>query len=418
MSGRQRALARATAGALLAVGCVLIGGRTLETHTPIASRWNYNEHLFPIFRDNCGACHRPGGIAPMSLVSYREAYPWAQSIREEVLGLRMPPWKAEDGFGDFLNGHALSARDMDMILEWSSGGYPQGPRDMQLDPVTAPTDWQHGAPDLEVEMLEPYTVASGTTETVRYFVMPADTETDRLVTGADVMPGAGEVVRGVAIYIDAAGAARALDNADPEPGFGEPGGTEFPSGPPIALWSPGRTSVVRAGAAHPMPAGADIVIRVHYKKTWITEGQDFVDRSRVGLYFADGDTAAIETLLIASPTGETGRTISASRTIDEDVEVLAMLPEIEIEAKDVQVVAVTPDGSRVPMLFLREPDTAWPTRYWFDAPVALPGGSTIEVEAIVHPGASHAPGRSLIGADPGAPVRLLVDYASGGALAN
>ena len=418
MSGRQRAIARATGGALLVVACLLAGGRTLETHTPIASRWNYNEHLFPIFRDNCGACHREGGIAPMSLVSYSEAYPWAQSIREEVLGLRMPPWKAEDGFGDFMNGHALSAKDMDMILEWSSGGYPQGPRDMQLDPVTAPIDWRHGAPDLEVEMTEPYTVAIGTAETVRYFVLPADTETDRLVTGADVMPGAGEVVRDVAVYIDAAGAARALDAADPEPGFGEPGGGEFPAGPPIALWSPGRTSVVQVGAAHPMPAGADIVIRVHYKKTWITEGQDFVDQSRVGLYFADGDAAAIETLLIASPAGETGRMITASRTIDEDVEVLAVLPEIEIEARDVQVVAVTPDGSRVPMLFLREPDTAWPTRYWFDAPVALPGGSMIEVEAIVHPGASHAPGRSLIGGDPEAPIRLLIDYASGGPLAN
>ncbi len=418
MSGRQTAIARATAGVLLAVGCLVAGGRTPETHTPIASRWNYNEHLFPIFRDNCGACHRDGGIAPMSLVSYNEAYPWAQSIREEVLGLRMPPWKAEDGFGDFLNGHALPASEMDMILEWSSGGYPQGPRNMQLDPVAAPADWRHGAPGLELEMPEPYTVAIGTTETVRYFVLPAGTDSARLVTGADVMPGAGQVVRDVAIYIDAAGAARALDTADPELGFGEPGGTEFPTGPPIALWSPGRTSVVQTDAAHPMPAGADIVIRVHYKKTWITEGQDFTDQSRVGLYFADGDAAAIESLLIASPAGATGQTIVISQTIDEDVEVLAMLPEIAIETKDVQVVAVTPDGSRVPMLFLREPDTAWPTRYWFDAPVVLPGGSTIEVEAIVHPGASHAPGRSLVGGDPAAPIRLLVDYARGGALAN
>ena len=409
---------RLVAGALLGLAIVLTGSSPTETHTPIASRWNYNEHLFPIFRDNCGACHREGGIAPMSLVAYNEAFPWAQSIREEVLGLRMPPWKAEDGFGDFRNGHALSAKEMDMILEWSSGGYPQGPRSMQLEPVTAPADWPLGTPDLELEMPVPFTVDAGTSETVRYFVLPSGSDADRLVNGADIMPGAGAVVRDVAIYVDSSGAARTLDEADAEPGFGEPDGADFPTTGPVALWSPGRASVVLEGTAHPMPTGADVVVRIHYKKTWITEGQEFTDRSRVGLYFAEGDAAAIESMLIASPADDTGQTISFSQAIDGDVQVLAMLPEIEIAAKDVQIVAVTPDGSRVPMLFLREPDTAWPTRYWFDSPLSLPDGTTIEVEAVIHPGADHRPGRSLFGADTAAPIRLMMDYAAGAAVAN
>ena len=422
MTSRRRTggatIMRIVAGALLTLMLVLTASLPTETHTPIASRWNYNEHLFPIFRDNCGACHREGGIAPMSLVTYNEAFPWAQSIREEVLGLRMPPWKAEDGFGDFRNGHALPAKEMDMILEWSSGGYPQGPRNIELDPVTGPTDWQLGAPDLELEMPDPFTVDTGTSETVRYFVLPSGTNADRLVTGADVMPGASAVVRDVAIYIDPSGTARSLDEADPEPGFAESAGAGFPTAPPMALWSPGRASVVLEDTAHPMPAEADVVVRIHYKKTWITDGQEFTDQSRVGLYFANGDAATIESILIASPADEAGRTIRFSQAIDGDVRVLAMLPEIEIEARDVQVVAVTPDGSRVPMLFLREPDTAWPTRYWFDAPIALPGGTTIEVEAVVHPGADHTPGRSLFGADTGTPIRLMMDYASGAAVAN
>ncbi len=422
MTSRHRvfrpAFVRIVAGALLAVAIVLTGSSPTETHTPIASRWNYNEHLFPIFRDNCGACHREGGIAPMSLVTYNEAFPWAQSIREEVLGLRMPPWNAEDGFGDFRNGHALPAKEMDMILEWSSGGYPQGPRNMPPDPVTAPTDWPLGAPDLQLEIPDPFTLDVGTTDTVRYFVVPSGSDADRLVSGADVMPGASAVVRDVAIYIDTSGAARALDEADPEPGFAEPDGNDFRTAAPVALWSPGRPSVVLEDTAHRMPAGADVVVRVHYRKTWITEGQEFMDQSRIGLYFAEGDAAAIESIVIASPADDTGQTISFSQAIDGDMQVLAILPEIEIEAKDVQVVAVTPDGSRVPMLFLREPDTAWPTRYWFDAPITLPRGTTIEVEAVIHPGADHTPGRSLFGADTAAPIRLMMDYASGAAVAN
>ena len=393
-----------------------VGAQTenTETHTPIASRWNYNEHLFPIFRDNCGSCHRDGGIAPMSLVTYQSAYPWAQSIREEILGLRMPPWKAEDGFGDFRNGHALPAQEMDMILEWSSGGYPQGPRSLSPDPVAAPDDWPLGAPDLEIEMPEAFTVDARTSELVRYFVLPVETAGDRFVTGADVRPGAAAIVRDVAIYVDDSGAARALDAAEDGPGFGEPDDGAFPTGAPLALWSPGRPSVRQDAAARRLPAGADIVARVHYRKTWITEGEEFVDRSRIGLYLGDSDAPTVRSMLLSSPRSAGGLTLAFTHEVAEHVTALAVLPEVEVEARDVQVVAVTPGGDRVPMLFLREADAAWPTRYWFDAPIDLPAGTTIEVEALLHPGAEHAPGRSLFGADPAAPIRLVLDYTAGG----
>ena len=403
-----------------AAALAVAGGQVeeTETHTPIASRWNYNEHLFPIFRDNCGSCHREGGIAPMSLLSYRSAYPWAQSIREEVLGLRMPPWKAEDGFGDFRNGHALPAREMDMILEWSSGGYPQGPRALRNDPAAAPEGWPLGAPDLELEMPEPFTLDAGTSELVRYFVLPTGTAEERFVTGADVLPGAGAVVRDVAIYVDPTGTARALDAEDDGPGFAEPAGRDFPAAAPLALWSPGRPSVRQDDAVRRLPAGADVVARVHYKKTWITEGEEFVDRSRIGLYLGGAGGRTVDSLLLSAPEPAGGLTLAFSQRVEQEASVLAILPEVSIEARDVRVVAVTPDGTRVPMLFLREPDTAWPTRYWFDAPIDLPAGSTIEVDAVLHPGAEQAPGRSLFGADPAAPIRLVVDYAAGPALAD
>lgn len=405
-----------------AAALVVAGGQIEETesHTPIASRWNYNEHLFPIFRDNCGSCHREGGIAPMSLVTYRSAYPWAQSIREEVLGLRMPPWKAEDGFGDFRNGHALPAREMDMILEWSSGGYPQGPRSLSPPPPDEPEAWPLGDPALELRMAEPFTIDAGTNEAVRYFVLPAGTDEDRFVVGADILPGAGAVVRDVAIYIDASGAARALDAADDGPGFAASAAADsgFPAAAPIALWSPGRPSVLQSDAAHHLPAGADIVARVHYKKTWITEGQEFIDESRIGLYLGGPSAATVESMLLSAPEPASGLRMTFTGEVGEAVSALSILPEVAIEARDVQVVAVLPGGARVPMLFLREPDTAWPTRYWFDDPIDLPAGSTIEVNAVLHPGADQSTGPSLFGADPSAPIRLVVDYASAGERAN
>ena len=399
----------------VAVAIAITGGPVAQGHTPIASRWTYNEHLFPIFRENCGACHLEGGIAPMSLLTYQEAFPWAQSIREEVLGLRMPPWKAEDGFGDFKNGHALPAHEMDMILEWSSGGYPQGPRDMQLEPVNSTSLWRFGEPTLTLEMPEPVSLDANTNEAVRYFVLPSGTNTERWITAIDFQPGASAIVRGVAVYIDTSAVAKELDAADTEPGFTPIDDQDFPTVAPVALWSPGQPPVMQNGNGYRLPARADFVVRIHYKKTWITEGQAFSDQSRVGVHLASGNARPIESILVSSPDTLTGNQVSFTHEIERDTSVLSLLPEIEIDATDVRVVALTPNGDRIPMLFIRELGTEWPTRYWFDTPVDLPQGTEVEVSAVLAPAAEHTPGRSLLGGKATAPIRVLLDFTTGGA---
>ena len=402
----------------LAVAIVVASGSTPSGHAPIASRWTYNEHLFPILQNRCGGCHSDGGVAPMSLVNYQEAYPWAQSIREEVLGLRMPPWQAEDGFGDFKNGHALPAHEMDMILEWSSGGYPQGPRD-QAPPVPEfDTAWRLGDPALVVELPEPFAVDAATSETVRYFVIPAGTSEDRWVTGVEFQPGARAIVRGAAFFVDAEGAAQTLDAGDPAMGFGESEGQGFPTAPPLAVWMPGQDPVATDGMGFRLPAGADVVIRVHYKKTWITEGEAFTDQSRAGFYFANGDAGQIESMLVSSAPDVSGREVTFMHSFDQDVTLLALLPEVEIEASDLRVEAVKPDGSRIPILWLREPGTGWPTRFWFESPVGLPSGSQIEATTLLKPAAERTRGVSLLGGDASAPIRFLVDYVAGNLAAN
>ena len=403
---------------VLALGFVVASGPVTDSHTPIASRWNYKEHLFPVFRDNCGSCHRTDGIAPMSLMTYREAFPWSQSIREEVLGLRMPPWKAEDGFGTFRNGHSLPAHEMDMILEWSSGGYPQGPRTLELPAVEGPGGWVLGPPSLALEMPEPYGLDAATSETVRYFVLPAGNAGALQVAGVDIMPGAGAVVRGAMVYFDADGAARRLDDADEGPGFAAPDVAVFPSAPPVAVWSPGQQPVLHEDGARTLPAGADVVLRVHYKKTWITEGQGFSDRTAVGLYAAGDGVADIESLLATSPPTLDGQEVSFSLTLNEDARLLALFPEIDVEATDVRVFATTPDGTEIPMLFLREPSASWPTRYWFDTAVDVPRGTDLTVQALLPPAAEHTPADSLLGTDSTSPIRVLVDYAAPAESAN
>ena len=85
----------------------------------------------------------------------------------------MPPWQAEDGFGDFKNGHALAAHEMDMILEWSGGGYPQGPRDLSARTTCwLPTHgrWVSRRPHASARRNR-LCIGASTNDVVRYFVV-------------------------------------------------------------------------------------------------------------------------------------------------------------------------------------------------------------------------------------------------------
>ena len=396
---------------------VLVMASIPRGHTPIASRWNFNEHLYPVFKERCGSCHVDGGIAPMSLVDYRSAFPWTQSIREEILGLRMPPWQAEDGFGDFRNGHALTSTEMNMILEWSAGGYPEGPRDQTPDATAQAQEWTLGEPTVVLQIPQPFALDAATSELVRYFVLSTDLGESKSILGAELRPGARAVVRGAAIFVDTTGAARSLADADEAPGFSEPPDQSFPLTPPVAVWTPGQPSVINEAAGYHLPERADLVVRIHYKKTWITEGMDFSDQSQIGLYLSESTTQPIKSLLVASPSSLSGRKASFTHHILDDITVLALLPEVDIESSELQVEAVTPTGDRVPMLWLREPDEGWPTRFWFNSPVILPAGSRIEVTATLQPAAERIPKPTLIG-NRTAPIRFAIDYVTGSLPAN
>src|SRR4051812_12691391 len=71
----------------------------------------FNKDVAPIFFKSCAECHRPGEIAPMSLLSYKDARPWARSIKEKVVTGVMPPWHADPRHGAFLNDRRLSQKD-------------------------------------------------------------------------------------------------------------------------------------------------------------------------------------------------------------------------------------------------------------------------------------------------------------------
>src|SRR3981081_4076980 len=99
---------------------------TLLAAGRIESPVTFNKDVAPILQKNCQGCHRPGEAAPMSLLTYREARPWASAIREAVILKRMPPWYADPHYGKFSNDRSLSKVDIETLTAWANNGAPEG----------------------------------------------------------------------------------------------------------------------------------------------------------------------------------------------------------------------------------------------------------------------------------------------------
>ncbi len=133
----------------------------MAAETP--AKVTFSKDVAPIFQAKCQACHQPNSIAPMSLMTFQEARPWARSIRERVSTRQMPPWHIDKSVGvqKFKNDMSLSEEQIDTIVRWVDAGAPQGdPKDLP-PPVPVQTDnqWQavkdgFGEPDLVVKSAE------------------------------------------------------------------------------------------------------------------------------------------------------------------------------------------------------------------------------------------------------------------------
>lgn len=332
------------------VATILALGVALDAHKPVTSKYNYTEDVYPIVKEHCGGCHVTGGIAPMSLLTYDDARPWAESIRLELTSGHMPPWYGDPSVAPLREVHRLSPRELDVVLTWASGGTPQGA--MTKTPAAAPRRaWARGRPDIAIQLPMPVSLPADRSEDTREFVLRDANEKDRTIAFADLLPGNPAIVHDAVIFTR-------------QPGAAQPAVV-------IATWIPGETPIApAAGFGFPWRAGEQIVARIHYKKNWKLENKPASDRSTVGIYLAK------------SPAPKTIRAVALQPgqplAVAEPLQALAIRTADTPSDVRVRVDAVNPDGSRTAVAaFVTR--AGWDQRYWLARPVDLPKGSRIEV---------------------------------------
>jgi len=317
----------------------------------------------PILFANCAYCHRPGEVAPFSLLSYTDARPWAASIRKAVSSRQMPPWNADPHYGSFRDPRRLSDAEISTIAAWVDGGAKEGnPADMPALPQFS-DGWQIGEPDLVLTMTEPVKIpASGT---IPYITVPTDYEfpEDTWIQAIEVRPGNRRVV-----HHAVASASAPSDNG--------PGG-----GQNVHLFSPGLEAMVwRDGYGKFFPKGTRISFQMHYNAI----GTETTDQSKVGFRFARtpvhtrvNTTIVLNSAIVVPPMVQKHEVIGAFQ-FPSEARIHGLRPHMHLRAQLGTASVIRPDGARAVLLHIPRWDDSWQNYYILSKPERVPQGTILE----------------------------------------
>lgn len=375
----QRALDAVLSGAAVespttrAVGCIVADFRPVMFATDVA----------PLIYDRCVSCHRPGGSAPFSLLTYEDVRRRASQIAAVTASRFMPPWKAERNPSGFVGQKRLNDDEIDLIKRWVSEGAQQGnARDLPSAPRFDDA-WQLGRPDLIVSIDEPFTLQAQGTDVFRIFAIRLPVTTTRFVTGLEFLPGNPRVVHHANIRLDPTTSSRLLDANDPAPGYDGlmPRTAVYPDGHFLG-WTPGQIApLVPETMAWRLEPGTDLVVQLHMQPSGTLE----TVKPMIGLFFGNKSPTTIPTILrlgsqgIEIPPGENRYTIEDSYDLPVDVELHAVQPHGHYRLRTAEGLAVLPGGTIWPLITIKDWDFRWQHVYRYTSPLSLPKGTRVSM---------------------------------------
>ncbi len=350
----------------------------------------FSRDIAPIFQENCQTCHRPGDIAPMSLLNYQDARPWAKSIKQAVSARTMPPWFADPQYGHFSNDSSLTETEIATIVRWVDQGAREG--DPSFLPPARNFDhagWKLKEPDIVFEFPEPYTVGKEVDDEYRCFVLPVPGDSDIWLKGTEYEPGNRQVVHHFIVFVDPTPKSLEMDLATPEPGY--ECGMGSGDGRMLRLiggWAPGNNSMLSdPGVAQRIPAGSYVVIQTHYHNT---TGEDQVDQSKMAFHVAKNDETIVKDPQIRLlsewnlniPAGDPAARHEVSWTTRQDVTIHSISPHMHYRGKSMTVFATLPGGEEQILLRVPRYDFNWQVSYRLTEPFKAPVGTSFRMVSI------------------------------------
>jgi len=398
-----RGIARAWAGTLTAV--FMMSAPSLAADT-LPRPVTYAKDVAPIFQEKCQQCHQPNSIAPMSLLTFENARPWAKSIKQRVLTRQMPPWHIDPSVGvhEFKNDMSLTDAQIDTIVRWVDAGAPEGdPRDLPpAKKLVTDNEWQgvrdgFGPPDLVIKSSE-YTMPAQHQD-VWYRPMSDIPLTEprwaRMVEIRPTQLKGRRIVHHSIAYL--------VLNNDPDAvntgtanGFATAAADPRPVDlvnrrPQLMEWAIGKGyDLFREGTGKLILPGEKISWDQHLHAV----GEEVTSGSEIGIWFYPKDQAPKKRSYLIGFTGlrkqefldippNTVTQTEGFTVLKENTLITNFQPHFHLRGKAMQVEAILPDGTNQIVSYVGKFNFNWMTNYIYtdDAAPAFPKGTVIHVSA-------------------------------------
>jgi tetratricopeptide (TPR) repeat protein len=363
-----------------AAAIVGIAGPGCGHVAPAPAPVTFDKDVAPIAFANCAPCHRPGEVAPFSVLSYAEAAPHAEDMADETLQHRMPPWLPDAGDYPVVGARRLTATQIDTIQRWVKGGKAEGnPADLPAVPVF-PGGWQLGKPDVILTPARAYTLRSGGDDVYRNLVIHTSLASGVFVRALEFKTG-GAPIHHAVIRVDSSGTMARQDGQDGQPGVD---GMAWQSGQDpeghFIGWAPGRGPILSPdGMPWRLDRGADLVIELHL----LPGKKPIAVQPTVALFLTNTPPVAtpltlkMSSRLIDIPAGVTDYLVTDTFKLPADVDLLSVYPHAHYLGKDMLVTASLPGGVVKTLLHIPQWSFHWQQDYRYVTPISLPAGTTM-----------------------------------------
>jgi hypothetical protein len=375
----MRTATRVLLGACIAaVGLLTTTARPMAADEPIPT---FTKDIAPIFYKSCVNCHRPGQIAPMSLLSYDTVRPWARAIKDRTTKREMPPWHVDEtvGIPDYKDDPSLSDAEIRLIARWADGGAPMGnAADQPKAPTFASDDeWSIGTPDLVVSAPK-YLVKANMADWFGSFYVDSGLKEDRWIKAIEVKPGDKRVVHHTIVYSqqDDEEELKMFVPEREQDGFNRNAGTrliEYAIGNLGDMYDEGTARLVKAGA------------KIHFSSHYHAIAEDVTEQTRVGIVFYPKGYKPkyiIQNKLMGAgnldiPPGAADVRNDAYFTLKKPAKLLLFQPHMHYRGKAMAIEAIYPDRRVELLSYVPRFDVMWQVTYAYKNPPVFPAGTVL-----------------------------------------
>ncbi len=347
--------------------------------------------VLPILQQHCQTCHRPGEIAPMPLVTYDDARPWARQMANDTRSKRMPPWFADPCRGHFADDPSLTEAQIATLSAWAQTKAPGDPQDAPPPPHWT-EGWNISPPDVIVKMPKPVPVPAEGDVEYTYEIVPTDFKEDKWIQMSEIRPSSRQYVHHAVVYIRPPDSkwlrGAPLNTAFTATSLSDPAlrqQAHETTSDLLLVYAPGSSpDRWPAGMAKFIPAHSDLVFQMHYT----TNGQAGNDQTSVGLVFAKSKPRQrILTLQLANdhdpvpiPPNTDNYRVEVHGTLPNDALLLSFFPHMHLRGKRFEYNLIGPDHT-VETLLRVNYDFYWQLSYRLSEPRPLKAGATLQAVA-------------------------------------